>query len=238
LCGWAFYVIAVAMFVKISDRWSTTSPRPGHWVATGGISVLAVAMGIGCVLVLLAAVLVVPAFIRFLRAGRWREVRRPVVVAVLSVALSAALFSITVARAHGMSTQARNGGDAFYSALFLAMGLVFFVAVGCATAAVVSVARRLELSRATLRALGGMAIALVGLMALTLFSLVAWWATEAAHSPGFLAETVGNGAPWSSTVVPPTLLAAGLLMTAGLAVGLFGLVRIVGSFGAGDSALA
>jgi hypothetical protein len=226
------------MFVKITDRWSTESARPGHWVATGGISVVAVAIGFGCLLVLLAAVLVLPAFIRFVRAGRWKEVRRPVVVAMASVALSAGLFVFTVARAHGMSTQARNGGDAFYNVLFLAMGLVFFGAVGCATAAVVSVARHLELSRSLLRTLGAMAIALVGLMVLTLFSLVAWWATEAAHSPAFLAETIGNGAPWSSTVVPPTLLAAGLLMTVGLAVGLVGLVRIVGSFGPRSHAVA
>jgi hypothetical protein len=102
----------------------------------------------------------------------------------------------------------------------------------------VSVARRVELSERTLRTLGVMAIGLVGVMALTLVSLVAWWASEAVHARGFLAQTIGNGVPFTSNVVPPTLLASGLLMTIGLALGVVGLVRIVGSLGPGSRAAA
>jgi len=100
------------------------------------------------------------------------------------------------------------------------------------------VARRLDLSRPLVLTLGVMAVGLVGLMALAWVSLVIWWATEATHSIGFLSQSIGNGAPYSSSVVPPTLLAAGLLMTIGLGLGLFGLVRIVGSLGDGGRAVA
>jgi hypothetical protein len=83
-----------------------------------------------------------------------------------------------------------------------------------------------------------MAIGLVGVMALALVSLVAWWASEAAHAPRFLAQVIGNGMPFQSSVAPPTLLASGVLMVVGLALGLAGVVRIVGSLGAGNGAVA
>jgi hypothetical protein len=238
LCGWAFYVIAGAMFVKLADRWSSESGRAGHWVATGGFKTVAVAAGIGCLLVLLAAVAVLPSFVRLLQGGGWRRVRRPIALAMGAVILSVVLLVFLVARAHGMSAPARNGGDAFYSGLFVVFGLMFFVAVGCATAAAVSVARRVDLPRRTLRTLGVMAIALVSVMAVALISLVVWWASEAAHASDFLAQTIGNGVPFSSGVVPPTLLASGLLMTLGFALGVAGLVRIVGSLGTADRPLA
>jgi hypothetical protein len=238
LCGWAFYIVAGVMFVKVADRWSTRSSHVGHWVATGGFDVVAVASGVGCLVVLLGALLVLPSFVRFLQAGAWHEVRRPIGVAIVSVVTSAVLFGILVARAHGMTAHGRNGGDAFYNALFVFVGLMCFAAVACATAAAVSVARRVELSRRMLRILGATAIGLVSAMGLVLLSLVTWWASEAVHSPGFLAQGIGNGVPFNSSVAPPTLLASGLLMTVGLALGLAGLIRVVGSLGPADRSLA
>jgi len=143
-----------------------------------------------------------------------------------------------VARAHGMSAHGRNGGDPFYAVFLVIVGLTCVVAVGCATAAAVSVARRVVLSRHMLRTLAVMAIGLVSVMALALVSLVTWWASEAVHSQGFLAQSIGNGVPFTSSVAPPTLLASGLLMTLGLALGLTGLIRIVGSLGSADRSLA
>jgi hypothetical protein len=222
------------MFAKVADRWSTQSSHVDHWVATSGFGVVALACGAGCLVVLLAALLALPPFVRFLQAGAWREVRRPIGLAVLSVITSAVLFGILVARAHGMSAHGRNGGDPFYSALFVFVGLMCFAAVGCATAAAVSVARKVELSRGRLRTLGFMAIGLVGMMGLTLVSLVTWWASEAVHSPGFLAQGIGNGVPFNSTVAPSTLMVSGLFMTVGLALGLAGLIRIVGALRPAD----
>ena len=238
LCGWAFYIVAGAMFAKLTDRWSAQSSHGSHWVATGSFSAVAVAGVVGCLIVLLAAAMVVPAFVRLLTAGRWHEVARPVVVSISSAVVALGLFGYLVARAHGMSAHDRHGYSALYSALFMLVGATVFLAIGCATGAAVAVARRLDLSRPLVLTLGVMAVGLVGLMALAWISLVIWWATEATHSIGFLSQSIGNGAPYSSSVVPPTLLAAGLLMTIGLGLGLFGLVRIVGSLGDGGRAVA
>jgi hypothetical protein len=237
LCGWAFYIVAGAIFVKSADHWATESPPAGHWVATGGFNVVGVAAVVGCLVVLLAALVVVPPFVRFVRSGGWHEVSRPVVVAVVTFALSGALFVGLVAWAHSLSAHDRNSGLPIYGWFFVLVSLVFFAAVGSATAAV-AVARRVELSRRTVWTLGVMAIALVGVMALALVSLVAWWASEAVHAPSFLAQVIGNGMPFQSSVAPPTLLASGVLMVLGLALGVAGLVRIVGSLGAGGRAVA
>lgn len=231
LCGWACFIVAGAIFVKTADHWSLSRSAAAHQVAAGGFNVVGVAAVVGCLVVLLAAVLVLPAFARFVRAGGWDQIRRPVVVAAISVAASSALFVITVAWAHSLSAQDRNGGLPIYGWFFVFVSLAFFFAVGSATVAAVSVARHLDLSRRTLRVLGGMAVGLVGVMGLALVSLVAWWASEAVHAPAFLAHTIGNGMPFASSVVPPTLLMSGVLMLAGLALGLAGLVRIVGSLG-------
>jgi hypothetical protein len=238
LCGWALYVVAGAIFVKSADHWATESPPAGHWVATGGFNVVGVAGVVGCLVVLLAALVVVPAFVRLVRSGGWHEVSRPVVAAVVAFALSGTLFLGLVAWAHSLSDRARSSGVPIYGWFFILVSLVFFAAVGSATAAAVAVARRVELSRRTVWALGFMAIALVGVMGLALVSLVAWWASEAVHAPGFLGQVIGNGMPFQSSVAPPTLLASGVLMVLGLALGVAGLVRIVGSFGAGGRAVA
>jgi hypothetical protein len=238
LCGWAFFIVAGAMFVKVADRWSMSIRSTGHAVASGGFNVVGVAAVIGCLLVLVAAALVLPAFVRLLRAGRWPEVRRPITLAVASVAASGALFVILASWAQSLSTHDVNGGLPIYGWFFLLVSVVFFGAVVCGAAAAVAVGRRVELSAQTLRALGFLALALVGVMGLVMASLVAWWAAEAVRAPGFLAQTIGNGVPFQSSVVPPTLLGSGLLMTLGLVLGLAGLVRIVGALGPGRIAAA
>jgi hypothetical protein len=238
LCGWAFYVVAGAVFAKSADHWSSGSPSAGHWVATGGFNVVGAAAGAGTLIVLLAALAVLPAFVRFVRFGGWREVSRPILVALGSCVASALLLLILVAWAHSLSGHDRNGGLAIYGWFFVLVSLVFFAALACGTVAATAVARRVELSHRTLQALGVMAIALVGVMALAIVSLVAWWASEAVHAPGFLSRVIGNGVPFHSSVAPPTLLASGALMVFGLALGVAGLVRIIGSLGPGGRAAA
>ncbi len=238
LCGWAFYVVAGAIFAKTADHSSSPSPPSAHRVTTGSLNVVGAAAGAGCLIVLLAALVVLPAFVRFVRSGGWRQVSRTVVIAAASVAGSAVLLVVLVAWAHRLNAQDRNGGLPVYGWFFVLVSLAFFAAIACGTVAAVAVARRVELPGATLRALGLMAVALVGTMGLAFVSLVAWWASEAAHAPRFLAQVIGNGMPFQSSVVPPTLLVSGVLMVLGLALGLAGLVRIVGSLGRGGRSVA
>jgi hypothetical protein len=226
LVGWSLFLVAGGSFARFSDSWRAGTPRADRWVASSGFGAVAIAGAIGCGVVAVAAVIALPGFVRFLRAGRWREVRGPVVRAVVATAVAAILFGGVVGWAHQLSASQRNGGLAAYGALFVLLGLSAVVAIACGTAAAVSVARRIEVSVRGLRAFGVLALGLAALMALILAGTLVWWISEAEHARGVLWNGIGGGLPFSSSSVPPTLLASALLMVLGLALGVWGSVRV------------
>ena len=229
LCGWALFLIAGGGFGKFTDRWEAGTPKATRGLAGFGFDA-AVAMGVaGCAVVLVAAVLVGPSFIRLVRQGGWERIRRPVVRAVGAVTIAIALVAAMAGWAHHLGSIDRNGGLTIYSAFFVLMGLVVVGAVVAATAAAVAVARQTALARETLRVLGVLALALTSIMAVLLGGMAAWWGTEASAAPRVLLDGIGNGVPYLSGTLPPTLLGAGLLMLLGLALGLVGSLRVARS---------
>jgi hypothetical protein len=81
-----------------------------------------------------------------------------------------------------------------------------------------------------------MALGLSGLMAVVVAGFVIWWVNESLHAPGVLSNGIGNGFPFASSVLPPTLLVAGVLMLGGLALALVGAVRIARALAPGHAA--
>jgi hypothetical protein len=229
LCGWTLFLIAGGAFGKFTDRWEAGNPGATQGLAGAGIDVAA-AMGVaGCVLVLVAAVVVGPSFARLIREGGWKRVGRPVVRAVAAITLALALLVAIAGWAHHLSAMDRNGGLPVYSAAFVAVGLVLVVAVGVATAAAVAVARRTALATRTLRVLGVLSVALTAVMVVLLAGMATWWGAEASGAPRVMLDGIGNGVPYVSRTLPPTLLGAGLLMLLGLALGVIGSLRVVRS---------
>lgn len=226
LVGWSLFLVAGGAFARLSDSWRAGTPRPDRWVASSGFDAVAIAGAIGCGIVAVAAMIALPGFVRFVRAGRWREVRGPVVRAVVATAVAGALFAATAVWSHQLTPSQRNGALDAYSGLFVLLGLSAVVAIACATAAAVSVARRIEVSARGLRALGGLALGLASLMTLILAGTLVWWISEAEHARGVLWDGIGNGIPFSSSSVPPTLLASVLLMVLGLALAVWGSLRV------------
>jgi hypothetical protein len=236
LCGWALFLIAGAMFGKFTDNWLDFTPRAGRWVASDSVDAVQVAVVAGCALVAVAALLALPAFIRLVRAGGWDDVRRPLTRAAVAAVTAALAFGGVLAWAHHLSQHDRNGGLKIYGVAFVLVSLAAFVALGSATAAAVTVARRVEFSGPVLRTLGGLALALTGLMALIFVGVLGWWAAEDAHAPQVLLNGIGNGFPFTSSTFPSTLVAAGLLMMLGLGLAAVGSVRVARSIGATGSA--
>ena len=186
LCGWAFFIVAGAMFVKVADRWSMNIRSTGHAVAAGGFNVVGVAAPVGVCSCSSRWRWCCPRFVRLLvpavgpRSGaRSRSLSRP-------FAASGVLFVILVAWAHSLSSHDINGGLPIYGWFFLLVSVAFFGAVACGTAAAIAVGRRVELSARTLRTLGCLALALVGVMGLVVASLVAWWVAEAVRATRLL----------------------------------------------------
>ncbi len=226
LCGWALFLVAGGGFAKFTDRWEAGTPKATRELAGVGFD-SAVALGIaGCALVLIAAVLVGPSFARLVRNGGWERVRRPVVRAVAAVTLALVLLIAMAGWAHHLGAIDRNGGLPAYSALFVATGLVIVGAIGVATAAAVAVGRHTALAGTTLRMLGVLALALTAVMILLIAGMATWWGAEASGAPHVLLDGIGNGVPYLSSTLPPTLLGAGLLMLVGLALGVVGSLRV------------
>ena len=229
LCGWGLFLIAGGGFAKFTDRWQAGTPKSARWLAGVGFDT-ALVMGVaGCALVVVAAVLIGPSFARHVRDGGWERVRRPVVGAVAAVTIALVVLAALVGWAHQLNAGDRNGGLPVYSAAFVVAGLVVVGAVGVGTAAAVAVARRTALSSRTLRLLGVLAIVLTAVMALLLAGMAAWWGAEAAGAPQVVLDGIGNGVPYLSITLPPTLLGAGLLMLVGLVLGAVGSFRVARS---------
>ena len=226
LTGWAVFVVAGAIFGKFTDNWSRGTPRAGRWLAAGGYDAAVLAGILGCVLVTAAATAATPAFVRFVRQGDWPAVRRPLRRAAVAALVAGALLAGGIAWAHQLSPRDRNGGLELYGILFVIVCAVAVVALGCATAAAVAVGRRIELSSGTIRALAGCALALGGLMVLGGAGFGVWWGSEAFRGASVLRLGIGDGLPYTSGVVPPTLVAAAALMVIGLVLSAFGARQI------------
>jgi hypothetical protein len=231
LGGWTLFLVAGAMFGKFTDNWFTGTPPTDRWVASWSYRSVAVAATVGCALVLLAALVAVPGFARLVRAGGWASVRRPVFRAAASAAGAVMAFGAILFWAHHLSWHDRNGGRPLYGALFGLGCLAFLLALACSAAAAISVASRIEWPVGTLRTLGVMAMGVAALMVVIFAGIVAWWVSESLHAPGVLENGIGNGLPYTSRLLPPTLLVSGLLMVVGLVLALFGTARIARAVG-------
>jgi hypothetical protein len=229
LCGWALFLVAGVMFGKFTDNWAAGTPGMDRGLPRDGYRAVVLAAIVGCSLVLLAALVVVPAFLRLLRHGRWSTVRGPVLGAAVTVVWVMMLAGGTLQWAHHLSAHDRNGGLPLYGVLFAVLGLSAFVAIGFATAAAVTVAHRVELSAPRIRLVGVLAIGVTVVMVPIFAGIVTWWASEAAHARGVLLQGIGNGLPFSSGLAPPTLLIAALLMVLGLALAIAGSIRVARS---------
>ena len=226
LWGWSLFLVAGATFARFSDNWLAGTPSAHRWVPSSGYDAVALAGAVGSAVVAVAALITLPGFVRFLRAGRWPEVRGRTVSAVVAIAVASALFGAAVGWSHHLDASQRNGGRPAYSVLFVLVGLSVVAAIAWATAGAVAVARRIELSARRLRVLGILALGLTALMALILAGTLTWWIWEALHARGVLRNGLGNGIPLASSSVPPTLLASALLMVLGLVLAVWGTVRV------------
>lgn len=231
LCGWSLFLVAGATFARFADNWLAGTRTADRWVASSGYDAVALAGAVGSAVVAVAAFIVLPGFVRFLRAGRWLEVRRPVFSAVVATVVASALFGAAVGWAHHLSAYERNGGRPAYGVLLVFVGVSAVVAIASATAAAVAVARRIEVSDRRLRVLGVLALGLTALMALVLAGSLTWWISEALQAPGVIRSGLGNGIPFASSSVPPTLLASAILMVLGLLLAVWGSVRVAGPLG-------
>ena len=228
LFAWSFFMVAGAFFAKFSDRWDLGSLKQ-HSISNVSYGAVQWAGLIGMAILVVAALVVFPASVRFVRSGGWPEVKRPVVRAAV---VGLAALGLTVGGsiwAHHLTSHDRNGGSSAYVAFFVILVVAILAFVIFGTAAALSVARRLRLTDVTNRALGLLAVALTALMAVVFVGTITWWGAEASYDPKFLGNGLGGGLLFTSSTAPLTLIVAGVLMFLGFTLAMFGAVKVARS---------
>ena len=226
LASWTALVLGGAAFAKLSEHYDNAVPADGHRMATAAHDAVVVLAVMGLVLVVTGVVVAAPAAWRYLRAGGWTDVRRPVVVAaLLSVAVLLATVGLGV-WAHHLTVHARNGGNAAYGVAFLAWAALVGAVLTSWTAAGIALVRRLDLGPTCLRIEAGLAIAVAVVVGVTATTIGLWWVAMARGASWFLAGTRPGTHP--SAVTAPLVILEGWLAVATL-IALCGAVRITRS---------
>ena len=211
LWSWSLFVLAGIGLQKTSEQWQAAVPHAEQGLPAAAFASVVVAAAIGTAAVLIGVLLVVRPLSGFLRAGGWRQIRRPVVRAVVATGLTAVVLAGIVAWAHQLTGSERNGGDWRYGAAVAVLALSGFASVVAWAHAGVVTAWRLTLTGSTLRLEAWLAgTATVAMLVMTA-ATATWWISIANAAPGYF----GTGIPWRMLALMLTMVASSGLATAG-----------------------
>jgi hypothetical protein len=180
---------------------------------------LAVACGVA---VLLAAVILLPTFIQFVRTGGWPIVRRRVAWAVAATLATAAAGGGLIIWAQHLTDHQRNAGFGWYQLSFVIVAILFAAAVATWSAAAVAATRRLNIGTGQLKFIGALAVVVAVCMPVMTAAAAVWWGWMATTAPWFLGST--------SSGLAPNLLFVLIVMTIASGAGVFAMLRVIRSW--------
>ena len=225
LCGWALFVIAGSAFAKMTEHWVGSTPRGDRVLPTNAYGAVQVAASVGFVIVIVAAAIALPAVSRFILDGGWAKVRRPVGRALIISTTTALLTIGMIVWVHHVGPAQHNGGLVTHLIGSL-WALLVVASIGSCTLAAAAVVRRLRLSAPLLRLEGLLAMLLTLGMITIMAGALVWSVSIANDAPRLLS---GSGSGLFGVPGPPAEIITGLLMLAGLILGVGGAGRVAGS---------
>jgi hypothetical protein len=227
LAAWTAFVAAGTVFAKLSEHFAHAVPGGAHAISVTAFGVVQVLATICALLVLAGALTAGAALRRFLRAGGWRSVCRPVLRAAGATVVAAAALTWLTLDASTLTSAARNGGDRLYSAGFVLVALLLGTALTLWTVAAVAIARRLTLSRRVLAMEAAAASAVTAGMILMTAATASWWGAVASSAPWFLHGTAR--APMVSAFTPNLIGVMTVMLVAGV-IATYGVTRVARSW--------
>jgi hypothetical protein len=226
LWAWMLFVCGGATVQKVSEHWQGSVPGRERDLPSAAFDVLVAAAGAGGMLVLAGLAVLVPSAWSFLRAGRMRDIRGPLVRSLAATLPALATGIAIILWAHRLTASQRNGHDAAYAATFAIFALLMALALASWTATAGALVSRLELSARVLRAEAALACALAGAMLAASAATLLWWSSAASAAPAFLApQPHGPGSAPGSPLLLAGAVAAMLVAT--LAAGFGARVALV-----------
>ncbi len=190
LVSWAAMVMAGASFAKMSEHFDNALPARAGTRHLADLSYEAVraCAGIAAAVVIVAAALALPSFVRYLRRHGWQAVRAHMLRAGGCVLVTAGVVVPMSAWAHHLNNHQRNGGSTAYAALFLLWVALVAATVALCTVLAVAAARKVTFSRLLLAAEAAFALTVAGATVVIFAATVAWWVAMAEHAPSFIGD--------------------------------------------------
>ena len=177
LSSWAAFVVAGLGFAKTAEHWQALTPQPNRGTPAAAYDGVLLAAELGTLMVLLGIALVARPLYAYLRAGGWQEIHRKVLRALGSTGLTVVVLLAAVAWAHRLTNAQRNGGDRLYGVAFVVLVACGVASIALWTRAAVATARRLALTRASLRRETFLAATTTLTMAVMTVAATVWWAS-------------------------------------------------------------
>ena len=227
LCAWTAFVVAGASYSKGAEHFAQAVPGASRAVPQDAFSTVAALGALGVALVVLGAVMAMPAFVRFLVGGGWPLIRGRVLTAIGLTAVTVGAVIPLSRWAHHLSGFQRNGGDGVYSGVFVLWALVVVATLIQWTVVAVGAAARIDLGHRVMRLEAGLAVAVAGVMVAITAATAVWWGTMASDAPWFLRGTAPGTSPSPFTV--QLVLTMALMLAAAISGG-YGVLRIARSW--------
>ena len=200
LWAWLLVTLGGGIVGKASEHWGAAVPQGESSLPANGFDVLVGGAIVGSLVMIVGALIALPAAVSLFRSESRRMLLRP---AAVTVASSATFVLATVALAswaHGLTSAQRNGHDDLYVAAFIGWALLAAFTLATWTYLGARIARLANLPVAILRVEA--LLAAVGALAMCAVTIGAalWWAGVADTAPWFL-----SGGPQRSRapVSPP-----------------------------------
>jgi hypothetical protein len=210
LAAWTAFVIAGASFAKFSEHFDEALPHNtgAHRVPDLAFTVVQTAAGVASILVCAGALVALPAFVRFLRAGGWASIRTHFLRALACTMFTVVATVPLLIWAHHLSTHQRNDGLHLYGTWFLIWAVLVALTLSLWTVAAVAATKRIELPTTILTAEAVLAATIAGAMMIIVGATAVWWATMAEHAPTFLSASPGGapGSPWDLWFIATVVL--------------------------------
>ena len=221
LCAWGVFIVAGSAFAKYTEHWPLATPPVDHWLPATGMAAVQAAAAVGVLILIVAGLACLPAFVQFMRSEGWRALWplvRPMTLSV--IAAGAASVGIVAWNNHvGPSTTTPLG---LRIAGVLA-GLVVIGALAVSYATLIAFVYRLRISTRVTRILGVLAVAMTLALAVIFAGALTWWISTALHAPWFFGSLIPRS-PTSPAPLPMIVL--GLMMLSGLVLAGIGALRI------------
>jgi hypothetical protein len=195
LSAWALFAIGGIGYQNLSENFQREVTGRASAISVASFDAIVAAAALAVLVVAAGAMVAVPSFLRFVRAGGWPSVRRRFRLAgAMTLAALGALAAI-VPWAHSLTYAERNGTLYTYSLAVLGFAALTAASLALWTTASVGTARRLDFTERALAREGGLALALFVLMVVMTVAATVWWVSVGTAAPWFLQGTAPGTRP-------------------------------------------